>query len=93
MHPLPSTEGETPQELLRLLGEIYAEDRVQIMLYPDFLSDLAARLDLLDKTYAFLCANELELLAVSNDELKEEYISLIHEYLAMSPSQEEDADE
>lgn len=85
----PSTEGETPQELLRLLGEIYAEDRVQIMLYPDFLLDLAARLDLLDKTYAFLCANELGLVAVANDELKEEYVSLIHEYLAISPPSQE----
>jgi hypothetical protein len=71
-----------------LLGEIYAEDRVQIMLYPDFLLDLAARLDLLDKTYAFLCASEPGLLAAAGAELKEEYVSLIHEYLAMSPSEE-----
>jgi hypothetical protein len=87
--PKSDDEGETPQELLRLLGEIYSEDRVQILLYPDFLQDLAARLDLLDKTYAFLCASELGLLAAANDELKEEYVSLIHEYLTMLPSKED----
>ena len=74
----PDTEGEKPQELLRLLGEIYAEDRVQIMLYPDFLLDLAARLDLLDKTYAFLIANESLL---EKQEVSEEYFALVAEYL------------
>ena len=76
--PKSDDEGETPQELLRLLGEIYAEDRVQIMLYPDFLLDLAARLDLLDKTYAFLIANERLL---EKQEVSEEYFALVAEYL------------
>jgi hypothetical protein len=76
--PKFDNEGETPQDLLRLLGEIYAEDRVQIMLYPDFLLDLAARLDLLDKTYAFLIANERLL---ENQEVSEEYFALVAEYL------------
>ena len=74
----PDTEDEKPQELLRLLGEIYAEDRVHIMLYPDFLLDLAARLDLLDKTYAFLIANESLL---EKQEVSEEYFALVAEYL------------
>ena len=74
----PDTEDEKPQELLRLLGEIYAEDRVQIMLYPDFLLDLAARLDLLDKTYAFLIANESLL---EKQEVSEECFALVAEYL------------
>lgn len=76
--PTPNVEGDTPQDLLRLLGEIYAEDRVQIMLYPDFLLDLAARLDLLDKTYAFLIANERLL---EKQEVSEEYFALVAEYL------------
>lgn len=74
----PDTGDGTPQELLRLLGEIYAEDRVQIMLYPEFLLDLAARLDLLDKTYAFLIANERLL---EKQEVSEEYFALVAEYL------------
>jgi hypothetical protein len=40
--------------------------------------DLAARLDLLDKTYAFLIANERLL---ENQEVSEEYFALVAEYL------------